>query len=364
MRLVQNIGQVRKGKRYIEKYVRGEGEILKNVVHQEVALIFSEFEAKRGRSQALSIVEEKARREATRSTFEWLLANASSGPNDLSAVLPSNEGDGGQPIKRIKDVLRSINEAVPEVQFDRISDAITDGDFDALVLFRKGFKPSPVGPKSGVKLEKTIEAYMDYMAHDENASWTRQTTAQYRSTMRLFSDYVGPNVEFQSIGPDSATGFLDKISHLHPHWGKHAGVKDLSFDDLLKKYPGKLTNKTINRHHIALRGLFQWGIDRKYYRKEEGNPFAFKLRKKGNRTKLPFTIEMLNALLEQPIVQPQQHSWSSARPWLTLIALFTGMREDEIGSLTVKDITVVDEIEFFMVSDLQEPGWNKTRTDT
>src|SRR5215207_4633528 len=99
------------GKRYVEKYLRGEGEVLKNQVHQEVALIFSEFEAKRGRGRSISIAEEKARREATRSTFEWLLANASSGPSDLSDVLPTHEGDGGQPVKRIKEVLRVINEA-------------------------------------------------------------------------------------------------------------------------------------------------------------------------------------------------------------------------------------------------------------
>ena len=71
------------GKRYVEKYLRGEGEILKNKVHQEVALIFSEFEAKRGRDKSISIAEEKARREATRQTFEWLMANASDGPTRL-----------------------------------------------------------------------------------------------------------------------------------------------------------------------------------------------------------------------------------------------------------------------------------------
>jgi hypothetical protein len=48
------------GKRYVEKYLRGDGEILKNQVHQEVALIFSEFEAKRGRGTSISIAEEKA----------------------------------------------------------------------------------------------------------------------------------------------------------------------------------------------------------------------------------------------------------------------------------------------------------------
>ena len=344
------------GKRYVEKYLRGEGEILKNQVHQEVALIFSEFEAKRGRDKSVTIAEEKARREATRSTFEWLLANASTGPADLAMVLPAYEFEGGQPDKRIREVLNRIGETLPESQFERIGNAITDGDFDALALFKKGLQPSLSSPKNSRTLDEVANAYFEYVAHDENASWTAQTTAQYESTVRLLSNHVGGGKGIATISTDVATSFLDRIARLHPHWGRYGNTKDLSLDELLAKYPGKLTNKTINRHHIALRGLFDWAIERKWYPSEERNPFAFKLRKKGDRTKKPFTVDMLNALLEFPDPKPAEHTWTTTRPWVSLAALYSGMREDEIGSLTVADIIEVDGVKFFNIADSKSPA--------
>ena len=339
------------GKRYIEKYLRGEGSVLSDKVRQEVALISSDFEAKRGRDKDISIAEEKARREATRQTFEWLMANASDGPDTLSSVLPSNEGeDFGQTVTRIKEILSKTGETVPESEFQRIGNAITDGDFDALSLFRKGLRPI-AAPRQSRTLDQTVKDYFKFVAHDESAAWTRQTTSQYGSTVRLFTSFFGANSPIASVDRESAVRFLDSVALLDPKWGRYGNAKDFTFDELLAKYPGKLTNRTINRHHIALRGLFDWAIDRRYYSKEEGNPFGFKLRKKGNRTKNPFTIEMLNALLELPNPKPEKHSWLTTRPWLTLLALYNGMREDEIGSLTVDDITEADGVKFFAIRD-------------
>ena len=63
--------------------------------------------------------------------------------HDLSERSANNEGDGlGQTVKRIKEILCKTAKTVPESEFKRIGDAITDGDFDALALFRKGLKPS------------------------------------------------------------------------------------------------------------------------------------------------------------------------------------------------------------------------------
>jgi hypothetical protein len=208
------------GKRYVEKYLRGDGEILKNQVYQEVALIFSEFEVKRGRGKSISIAEEKARREATRSTFEWLLANASSGPNDLSDVLPIHEGDGGQPIKRIKEVLLAINEAVPESEFERIGNAITDGDFDALALFKKGLRPSLSSPKHSRSLEAVIADYFAFVSHDASASWTKPTDVTQSVTI-LFNDFLR--------GSGCRPHWLTSPLTLFPVWLKSHNIKSSKF---------------------------------------------------------------------------------------------------------------------------------------
>ena len=189
------------------------------------------------------------------------------------------------------------------------------------------------------------------MQHDKDASWTGQTLAQYQSTVRLFSSLVGESRPIAQIDAEIANGFLEKLAHLHPNWGKHRNASALSLEELLKSFPGKLSNKTINRHHLAMRGLFDWAIGKQWYPKENGNPFGFKLRVKGERRKMPFTVDMLNALLERPNSRPAKHGWLSSRPWFTLIALFSGMRQDEIGALHVSDIITIDGVDFFNVTD-------------
>ena len=51
----------------------------------------------------------------------------------------------------------------------------------------------------------------------------------------------------------------------------------------------------------------------------------------------------------------RQHGLTT-RPWLTLLALYNGMREDEIGSLTVADIIEVEGVKFFSVTDSKSPA--------
>lgn len=346
------------GKPCIERYVeRGlTGERLKSEVATHVKSIRDEFDLMRGVGKSLTIAEEKARREATLQTFNWLVENADTGPDTLSAVLPNNPNEAGQPLTRIKAILDKTGESVPAAQLERIGDAITDGDFNALALFRKGLKPSTSIPRHSRTFDEVANAYFEEMAHDKDAAWTAQTTAQYESTVRLFSSHVGRGKPIAIIDTELAKAFLDKLATLHPDWGRHGDSKESSLEELLVKYPGKLSNKTINRHHLALRGVFDWAMDVKWYPKSEGNPFGFKLRKKGEREKLPFTISMLSALLETPNPKPTTHNWESSRAWFTLVALYSGMRQDEIAALTVADITKSDGVDFFNITDAKTPA--------
>lgn len=346
------------GQPCIERYLKPNlsTEDVPSAVAMEVAIIRDEFDVKRGRGKSLSIAEGKAKHEATRQMFQWLMDNASAGPGRLSDVLPSSPDEAGQPVTRIKAVLGKVGETVPEGELERIGDAITEGELDALALFHKGLKPSIAAPKHSRTFDEVSKSYFEFVAHDKDAAWTAQTTAQYESTVRLFSNHIGGNKPIATIDTDAATGFLDKVAKLHPDWGRHGDAKKLSLDQLLAKYPGKLSNKTINRHHIALRGIFEWAMGRKWYPKEEGNPFAFKLRKKGDREKLPFTLPMLNALLETPNPKPAKHNWDSSRPWFSIIALYSGLRQDEIGALTVDAIIEADGVTFFNITDAKSPA--------
>lgn len=112
-----------RGKRYIERYLdrRLTAEALKSAAVIEVGNILDEFEVKRGRGRAVTAFEEKAKREATRQTFQWLQENADTGPDQLSQVLPNSDEDVGQPLPRIKRILSKIGETVADSDLDGLA---------------------------------------------------------------------------------------------------------------------------------------------------------------------------------------------------------------------------------------------------
>ncbi len=73
---------------------------------------------------------------------------------------------------------------------------------------------------------------------------------------------------------------------------------------------------------------------------------------------LRFTVDDLNALFRHPILletgleerlYPRKHSPQTALMWVPAIALFSGMREDEICGLRVTDVREEDGVLYFNV---------------
>lgn len=80
---------------------------------------------------------------------------------------------------------------------------------------------------------------------------------------------------------------------------------------------------------------------------------AFKLPAERKTNWLPFENDELRLLLTslQPEVKPAKHTAATALAWVTWIAAFSGMRLNEICSLTVADIQQRDGVYLFNVDE-------------
>ena len=152
-----------------------------------------------------------------------------------------------------------------------------------------------------------------------------------------------------SITRQHAARFLETIGRLRADYGKLGNANSLPLDKLLELHRGEphLSNTTLNRHALALSGLFKWAIGAGLY--ETSNPFAGQRRNVGRSSRSrwqPFRIDELNQLFTHPLLQvsfkdrvtPKRHSPQTALMWLPAIALFSGLRQDEICGLRVKDV--------------------------
>jgi integrase len=222
--------------------------------------------------------------------------------------------------------------------------------------------PARTKPRKGksIVVSEAADRFLSERMRDPDARWTRQTELQYRTSCRLFADYV-QNAPLDAVTREDAADFLTTLGRLHPNYGRSSKSKGLNLDQLLKLYGGKtgLSNATLNRHLRALNGLFKWAAQAGLY--DNSNPFSGLHRSTGRRSRTgwqPFTVDELNALIRHPILlessleerlYPRKHTPQTALMWVPIIALFSGMREDEICGLRVTDVREEDGVLHFNV---------------
>jgi integrase len=221
-------------------------------------------------------------------------------------------------------------------------------------------RKKPTG-RSGDKFSDAAARYVAEMQRDAAAAWTKQTQHQNELTYRLFSDYLN-GASVSSVTREDAVKFLGLIATLHPDYGRSPSAKGKSLAGLLELYGDKdeaLTNKTLNRHTTSLNSLFKWAKRTGIYTGD--NPFSGLLRKVGRGKEwLPLNTEELNLLFHSPLlteapraklIKPDEHTSQTALAWVPLIALFSGMRSEEICQLRVEDVRKEDDVWYFNVAE-------------
>jgi len=270
----------------------------------------------------------------------------------------------GTPIEqRAKDIIAKVGaEETPET-IETLSKAILDANVEALTLYRQGREPPSLAGQAprrrhlgaAPSLSEAAERYLEERTRDPNAKPTAQTVAQMRTSYRLFGDYMQDS-RLDEVTREDASGFLETIAKLHRDYGRSPKAKGLPLPELLRRYSSEgtgLSNRTLNRHAAALSGLYKWARKRGLFDGE--NPFAEQTRPEGRQSEvgwLPFTSGELGRLFEGLTfdVEPPKHTLATARPWVMLIALYSGMRQGEICELAVEDVREQDGIPYFDIT--------------
>ncbi len=226
-----------------------------------------------------------------------------------------------------------------------LQDAITE---------RRGKTPKP---------RKELEATFSELAADYVKLWATQrglkesnTRQQKEATFRLFAGFFGDK-PIRQVRKADAAGFMDALRQLDPLWSRSPKAKGMPWAEIQKKFgarsPG-LSASTLNRHGTTLQELWRWGEDRGHC--EGKNPFVGfheKLRQGKNQLGyLPWTIDELKLLFNPP---PSRADVTE----IMVAALHTGMRLNEIASLTLGDIREADGVPYIEVKDAKTQAGNR-----
>lgn len=367
--------------------------------------IFGSFERARGRRITSADIEHEAQRYLRQRiehlgqrpgyTFTMLTdANGNElglwGDNALAILLDELEQKdwSASVVEEADKLARQYGVALAQAQREELCCALQSAEVQALsrmLAIHRGDVPEPihilnaravdpltadVAPRpvlaprqgKGMRVSEAAEAYLDHRNRQRRSALTGQTTNQSRATLRMFAEFTR-DAPLASITRNDVASFLSNLARIDPDYGRRSSAKKMTFQELLKKYPAQagrgLGDKTLNRHAAIIAGLFDWAISSG---KIEGpNPAKGHRRSTGEnwtdneRARRPFTTDELNKLFGGPLfttsfserVQPKHHTVETALAWLIPIALFSGMRLDEICGLRVTDILDDDGLRYF-----------------
>ena len=227
-------------------------------------------------------------------------------------------------------------------------------------------RPIVASPRKVVRIRNNggmrfSEAAARYIEAKRKAGKMMAHTQRQRETVfRLFNSFTD-DAPLAAIDKLTATDFLEQIGKLDPGWHHIEGAQELPLKKLVEKCAkrsGRLTNRTVNSYIHALSGVFRLADKEGYF--EGRNPFAGRTLEETNSSWRSYKAEELNKLFNTPLlrdmpteqrIRPPKYTFENAMAWIPLVALFSGMRSNEICQMRVSDVQRKEGVWLFNVSE-------------
>ncbi|MGF7153279.1 integrase [Novosphingobium gossypii] len=224
--------------------------------------------------------------------------------------------------------------------------------------------PSPDGQArtspmaSGPLFSEAAEIFRE--AQLRRAVWERQTFLQARATYSIFSEFAGDRPLNQYVRADAGR-FKALLEDLPANYSKAVEFRGLSATAIvelaLDMDVPRLSSRTVQRHFAALSTLWDSAIEQDTVTTNIFNDWKFHAAKQARDQRQMWHSEELDVLFHSPVWTGCQSEHRRSKPgtqvfrdekfWLPLIAVFSGMRQEEICQLRLDDVRQVDGIWIF-----------------
>lgn len=216
------------------------------------------------------------------------------------------------------------------------------------------FGKEPETQSAQPSLAQIAELYFDF--HAKN--WVSKTAADQRRVINLIIEVMGGDKPIQSVDIEDIKRVRDALAKLPPNFMKSKANKGKKASQAIAENSDgrSLSAKTQQKYLEMLRQLFNWAVSEAYIEKVPGKGVKVAGAAKGNAAKKrdPYSMEQVQAILASPLYQGDVSR--DGRFWAFLVALFSGLRMDEILPLTVADLKREGGILYFDVVENAEIG--------
>ncbi len=203
-----------------------------------------------------------------------------------------------------------------------------------------------------VKLKDMIEAYVKHKKL--NTDWTEKTENENKACWQLFLDFAGEDITVDKIDYDLVISFKEALTKLPANMKKNPQYRDKTLHEILAMDDIKpMSSTTINKNMNRLSSVLKYVVSRKLMSINPAEGMESKKKRRARDERSEFSLDDLRALFLSDEYVNDLHKYSF-QYWTPIIALFTGMRQDEIAQLHIDDIRQLGGIWIFDVNDKDE----------
>lgn len=238
--------------------------------------------------------------------------------------------------------------AISKVELERL-EGNYDNDFDgflkSLVTSEQNVATRTAEEEPGMFLSELITEHIKEAQQAE--SWTDKTFAENEGIYKVLLELMGDR-NISGITHKDLIGIRDKLVKMPANRGKNPKLKNKTLAEIAKmKDVDPMSISTVNKYLIRVSSLFKWAAKHGYISTNYAEGLTLPKTQRADQEREAYSPEDIEKMLLHLKLDPMKPE----RYWIPLIALYQGMRLEEICQLYVKDIIVKDEISCFNICE-------------
>lgn len=215
-------------------------------------------------------------------------------------------------------------------------------------------------PATDIPFAALVDRFMKQWLAARHGGKDTNTEQQKRATFRLFGGFFDDQ-PIRRVRHEDAANFFDTVRLFDPHWARSPAARELSWAELIERHGDRergLSDATMNRHLQVLQELWLWSKKRGHCDGE--NPFeGFHKKLRAGVNVKPYVAWEDDELRQLLCPTPKRSDLLE----VILVGMFTGMRLDEIASLTWSQVRQSSDggtiVHYFQVEDAKTPAGNR-----
>ena len=202
---------------------------------------------------------------------------------------------------------------------------------------------------AGITLAEATDRYVDEQMTAK--VWLEKTRIESKAVLELLKEHFG-NVPLSHLNHQRLLHFRDDVLRRIPaHRDRNPKYRDVKLADLLTfDIPecDRMSVDTQNKYLRRIGGLCGWAVRHEHLSASPASGLQYKKTKRPDEERAVYSPENLLNLQAALVQLPEHcHPW---KYWSPLLAVYTGMRQNEIAQLHLDDIVDKNEVPCFDVN--------------